>query len=423
MAACSSPRSPLHGDGGVVGTLAISYERPRFVTDAEVELLQSLADQAAIAVANARLYEELRRSEERYRFLLERSPDAAWSCDADGRFQFMADSITRLAGWRPVELVGRHFSVLVDPAWRTTAEAAWNALVRDPERPQRLRFDLVHKDGRPVPIEIHAAATVEDGRFAGAHGSVRDITGRDRVERDLLRQATELAGTQERAHLARELHDSVTQALFSMTLTTRSAELLLDRDAEAAQRKLQELRELERDALAEMRGLLFELRPRSLEQDGLVQAVRTHAAAVQGRSGLSVVVEADPIDRMSIAVEDALFRVAQEALHNVIKHAGATRVTVRIKGEPDGIRLEVADDGHGFDASQVPSGHLGLAGMRARVEQVGGRFEIRSSPHGTVLTVRAPLRAGPVPEGPPSPVRAVPPVVTTGALFPPITDR
>ena len=152
-------------------------------------------------------------------------------------------------------------------------------------------------------------------------------------ERDLRGQAAQLAATEERAHLARELHDSVTQALFSMTLLTRSIELMLPRDPEQAEAKLATLRELQRDALAEMRSLIFELRPGSLAEDGLVRALRTHTAALQGRVGLPITVAADGVERLPIEIEDALYRIAQEALHNVVKHAlrverrGAARPT------------------------------------------------------------------------------------------------
>ena len=178
--------------------------------------------------------------------------------------------------------------------------------------------------------------TIVDGRFAGAHGSVRDISERERLEGDLRDQAAELAASQERAHLARELHDSVTQALFSMGLTLRTLELLLATDPEAARGKLVELRELQKDALAEMRTLIFELRPSSLESDGLVQALRTHATAVQRRTGLAIVVDAEPIDRLPLAAEEALYRIGQEALHNVVKHANASNATIRIEREGTG---------------------------------------------------------------------------------------
>lgn len=395
--------APLRAaEGAVIGTLAISYRKPRDVTDAEAHLLQSLADHAAVAITNSRLIEqlarsevelrriadELRSSEARYRFLLERSPDLIWSTDSEGNITFMSDSLERMTGWRPDEVAGQHYSLLLDPQSAEEASGSWVAAAQQPRREQRLRLHLVHRDGRRIPAEMHGVGKHVDGIFAGAHGSVRDMTDQDRLERDLRRQAGELAASQERAHLARELHDSVTQALFSMTLTTRSVELLLERDTAAAAQKLTELRELERDALAEMRGLIFELRPGSLEQDGLVQALRTHAAAVQGRTGLSVLVEAEPIDRLPLEVEDALYRIAQEALHNVVKHASATSACIRLSAEDGSVRMTVDDDGSGFVEADVPRGHLGLAGMRSRAEQLGGRLLVSSRRgEGTVIEV------------------------------------
>ena len=220
--------------------------------------------------------------------------------------------------------------------------------------------------------------TIVDGRFAGAHGSVRDISERERLAGDLRDQAAELAASQERAHLARELHDSVTQALFSMGLTLRTLEILLATDPEAARGKLVELRELQKDALAEMRTLIFELRPSSLESDGLVQALRTHATAVQRRTGLTIVVDAEPIERLPLPAEEALYRIGQEALHNVVKHANASNATLRIVTEGNRVRLSVTDDGVGFAPDAVPRGHLGLIGMRQRVDLVGGELLVES---------------------------------------------
>src|SRR5262249_34500730 len=162
---------------------------------------------------------------------------------------------------------------------------------------------------------VRSVGIVVDGVWRGVQASVRDMSERDRMERDLRRQEAEIAASQERAKLAQELHDSVTQALFSMTLTTRTAAMLLERDPTKVGEKLAELRELSGDALAEMRGLIFELRRGSLDTDGLETALRKHAAAVQGRTGLPVSVEAHEVPRASADVEEALYRIAQEALH------------------------------------------------------------------------------------------------------------
>jgi signal transduction histidine kinase len=178
------------------------------------------------------------------------------------------------------------------------------------------------------------------------------------------------------------LHDSVTQALFSMGLTLRTAEILLDRDVAAAREKLGELQELQNDALTEMRTLIFELRPRSLETDGLAQALRNHAAAITSRTGLDVSVEVSLEERLEPDTEQALYRIGQEALHNVVKHANASSAHVTLSRAGDTAQLVIEDDGAGFDPEVVSRGTLGLIGMRQRAELLGGTVDIQARPGG-----------------------------------------
>jgi PAS domain S-box-containing protein len=384
--------APLLGPDGLLGTITVqSTERNAFGRD-HAELLKLLADHAAIALTNARLYAEVEESERRYRHLVDNSPDIVWSVDADGRFTFLSDALEARTGWKPEHLLGRPFTALASEETMGAALEAWEEVRTDPSREQRIRLDLPLPDGQAAQTEVALTGTVLDGKFAGAHGSVRDISERERLEGDLRRQAAELAAGQERAHLARELHDSVTQALFSMGLTLRTLELLLGADTDAARGKLVELRELQKDALAEMRTLIFELRPSSLESDGLVQALRTHATAVQRRTGLIIVVDAEPVERLPLPAEEALYRIGQEAIHNIVKHANAANATIRIARDGANVRLTVTDDGTGFDPEVVPRGHLGLIGMRQRIELVGGELRVESrAGHGTAIEARVPV--------------------------------
>ena len=359
----------------------------------------------------ARLERELRESEERYRYLVASSPDLVWLTDGAGTLTFLSDATRTMLGVEPDELIGRPYADIFAPEARRDATTRFRWLARHPSAVHRMRLPFRHADGRDVMVEINGTGMTADGVFIGAHGAARDVSERDQLERDLRRQAGELAAGEERAHLARELHDSVTQALFSMTLVSRSVELLLDRDVDAARGQLAQLRDLQREALAEMRALIFELRPGNLEQDGLTRALRTHTAALQGRIGLPIVVESTLDERLPLAIEEVLYRISQEALHNVVKHASARQVRLEVGRTATGVRLHIHDDGKGFDPARVPDGHLGLAGMRARADKIGARFTVRSVPgEGTRIEVIVPaaaIAAGgttPVPTGP-APIR------------------
>jgi PAS domain S-box-containing protein len=217
----------------------------------------------------------------------------------------------------------------------------------------------------------------------------------------LYTQAQDAAVLEERARLARELHDSVTQALFSMTMHAEAAKVSLEREGDwvnvpsgaRALRNLRQLAELTEGALAEMRALIFELRPGALQEEGLGAALRNHAGALSAREGIPIEVEVPDVRvQAEPSTEEHLYRFAQEALHNVIKHAGASHAVIRLRAEENGrLVLEIEDDGTGFDPAGVPAGHLGLRTMSDRVEQIGGTTEIQSVPgRGTLVRAVTP---------------------------------
>ncbi|GIH69983.1 sensor histidine kinase [Sphaerimonospora thailandensis] len=212
----------------------------------------------------------------------------------------------------------------------------------------------------------------------------------------LLAEVRQNAALVERQRLARELHDSVSQALFSMTLHARAAELAMDKQGLGGNaslgRAVSQLRELTQGALAEMRALIFELRPGALAEEGLVSAVRKQAAAIAGREGLLIDVVDETGERPALdeAVEEHLYRIVLEALHNTVKHADAQRTTVTITRTGSSLTVSVRDDGRGFDPDAAFPGHMGLGTMRERATRIGAGLHITSTPGaGTSVTVTA----------------------------------
>jgi PAS domain S-box-containing protein len=323
---------------------------------------------------------------------MEPSPDIVFSLSADGRITYMSESVERITGCAADDVIGRSFTELVPPEELPLAARLFVEQTVDPSMPLRAEIGILASDGRRIPLELNSQAHARGGRVSSFTGVAREIGERLRFEEELRQQAAALAASDERAHLARELHDSVTQALFSMTLVTRSLELLMDKDLIAAREKILDLRALQRDALAEMRALIFELRPDSLTRDGLVVALRTHVAAVEARTGITVVLDAGTVERMPSTIEEALFRIAQESLHNIVKHATAESARITIAASDSRCFMVTSDDGRGFDPSAVPPGHLGLMGMAARAERLGGSLSVDSRPGaGTRISVELPL--------------------------------
>lgn len=208
----------------------------------------------------------------------------------------------------------------------------------------------------------------------------------------LYEQAQQLAALEERQKLARELHDSVSQALYGIGLGARTARTLLDRDPRRAAEPLDYVLSLAEAGLAEMRALIFELRPESLETEGLVAALNKQASSLRARHHLVVETAFCEEPEAALEVKQVLYRIAQEALHNTVKHARASRVTLRLERSGDRLVLVIADNGVGFDPQREFPGHLGLRSMRERAERLGGVFVVDSAPdQGTRLQAEIPL--------------------------------
>ncbi len=212
----------------------------------------------------------------------------------------------------------------------------------------------------------------------------------------LFEEAQGKAALEERQRLARDLHDSVSQALYGISLGANSAKTALSIDSSEAK-----LKELERSldyliymgdtAMAEMKSLIFELRPESLATEGLVVALRKHLRALElrHRFGLTLDLLSEP--NVSLKVKEMLYRITQEAMNNVVKHAQAKNVWIRLEEQEEVLELTVRDDGLGFDTTKDFPGHLGLRSMRERAESVGARYEVSSEKgQGTIVRVVIP---------------------------------
>jgi PAS domain S-box-containing protein len=233
-------------------------------------------------------------------------------------------------------------------------------------------YFTTHHAGLAMGIAQHAAIAIENAR--------------------LYERAQEIAVLEERQRLSRELHDSVSQALYSIALGARTARTLLDRDPMATAEPLDFVLAQAERGLAEMRTLIFELRPEALEQEGLVGALGKQAEILRTREELTINLDLGAEPDAPLAVKEALYRIAQEAMQNVGKHAAATELRLSMRRAGDDIFLEIADNGRGFNPNTSFPGHLGLSTMRERAERMGGSLQVESRP-GAGTTVRAAIPA------------------------------
>jgi len=276
--------------------------------------------------------------------------------------------------------------------------------------------DMSHFLGVPVRDGDRVLGIIFAANKIPAAAAGRGFTGRDTeilslfaahaaialTNARLYERSQELSVLQERSRLARELHDAVTQKLFSIRAHTRAAAVLAARDPADLARVRSEIDvigTLGAEAHAELRAVIDGLAPPDLEAAGLAGSMRGYVVLAGRAYGIPVTFTAAELPALGTPVEAALYRIGQEALHNALRHAGAGSVRVALSRSGRRVVLQVADDGHGF-APEMPSGGLGLASMRERAAAVGGALTVRSGPAGTQVRMTVPIKAGPIKAGP-----------------------
>jgi len=208
----------------------------------------------------------------------------------------------------------------------------------------------------------------------------------------------ELSAIEERNRLARDLHDSVVQKLFGVVLAAQSAATLLERSSDEARAQVDRLQDLAQEAIAELRSLVFQLRPAAIETEGLAAALAKHVEVLRRVHRLKVDLEVSGRARLRPGVDEELFKIAQEALHNALRHARAQRLDVCLDERDDAVALRVRDDGVGFDpdAPGRRSRSLGLTSMEERAQALGGALQIDSAPgRGTTVSLEVSLDGDP----------------------------
>ena len=345
-----------------------------------------------------RTEEFLRASEEKFSTVFHFSPDAIAIVRAsDGTFVDVNEAFTRLLGYPFSEVVGINWNELrltagIDTQNKIADQFKRTGMVAD--------YELSFQNGKRskatillslIPITVSQEPSV----LVIAH----DITEHKRSEEALREIQAELAegvqqriALEERQRLARELHNSVSQAIYGISLGAHTALTLFDTDRQKVLDALNYILSLAQAGLTEMRALIFELRPESLEMEGLVVALDKQTAALRARYGVEVTLNVCDEPEVPLTVKEAMYRIAQEGLHNAIKHARPNRIEVNLFHEEGTLALDICDDGIGFNARAVFPGHLGLRSMQERAAGTNGTLVINSDlGHGTEIHARIPM--------------------------------
>jgi signal transduction histidine kinase len=445
--ACAFYPLTVH-ENKLAGVLVMAYTSPSQTFDSDKrEALSRLAELASIGYSNLMLYEQVRHSEHALEMrvtertaelstLLGVAQNLSATLDMPALLQVLFDQISRLIDYnagtifqvqemqmRTLHYLGPGFATFkADTIWPLSGHHLMIVRTGQPiiigdvrsDEPMAVLFrqtsqtdwvgevpaHIVSWIGVPMKVKDRvigiltldsATPTMFTERHAELLMAVAQQAALAMENARLYTQASKSAAEAERSRLARDLHDSVSQAIYGIVLASRTLEKLADGKDTRMAAPLQHILSLSDAAMAEIRALIFELRPESLEREGILAALNKQADAIRARYGLAVEInlcQTEPA--VPLAVKESVYRIAQEAMHNVVKHAHARHLWLNLVcNHETGVgRLEIRDDGVGFDVNKACPSQMGLGTMRERAQSVGGRLEIESDPAGGT-TVRA----------------------------------
>ena len=391
----------------ISGAICVAMRRPRQFTPDDIHTLTAVGSQIATATENARLYEKERLvaqklavSERNLRRLFENASDAIWTHDLAGNITAANKATEELTGYSVEELTKMNARDFLSEESLTLAGQLRRRLFQREPVEQPYEQHLIKKDGTEAILMLATSLVTEDGKPIGFQHIARDVT-KERWMQDSLRyylQQITKAQEEERKRIARDLHDDTAQALYALTrqvdnFVRSNSNLPVDNAA-----FLKDLREQLGKVLQGVRHFSQDLRPSILDDLGLLATLRWLVDELKKQSGIELDLRVLGFERrLEPHVELMLFRIVQEALRNIVKHAEASKVEVEMDFGEDKIRVSISDNGKGFklsgDLGDLPRvGRLGLAGMEERARLLGGSLRIQTEPDkGTTVMVEVPI--------------------------------
>ncbi|MBC8274898.1 MAG: PAS domain S-box protein [Chloroflexi bacterium] len=343
----------------------------------------------------------LRTSKESYEELFTNASDAIWVHDMDGKMVIANKACEKVTGYPPDELTGKNVSEIMSPDALSIAREIKTKLMKGQSIDQRYDQRFIKKDGSEAIVELFTRLIRVDGKPSAFQNIARDVTEERRLRDNLRLQIhkTLMAQEEERKRIARELHDDVAQ---SILLLSRRLDILIaggtHKPPKASVNELEDIQAIANGAYKSLQRYARDLRPSILDQMGLIAALNWLAEELGKELGIKTTVKADKLPPLPSETELAMFRIAQEALNNVRKHAQASKVKFVVESSSSNMRMIVTDNGKGFLTSRLTGnlakeGKLGILGMEERARLIGGNIQIKSEPgKGTIVIAKAPIQ-------------------------------
>jgi len=389
------------------GVLCVAMRRPRQFAIEDIELLTGVGAQIATAIENARLYEkerlvaqQLAVSERNYRQLFENANDAIWVHDLQGNITATNEAAAKLVGYDIIEMGKMNVRAFLSDESLNIAGQIRHKLLAKEAVEQPYEQSLIRKDGTEAILKLTTSLVTENGKPIGFQHIARDVTEERRMQDSLRYYLSHVTKVQEeeRRRIARELHDDTSQALYALSRQVDNFARNNSHQAPNTTAFLKELQEQLNKTLQGIRRFTQELRPSMLDDLGLLATLRWQVSDLEKQSGVEVRLTVIGIERrFSAEMELTIFRIVQEALRNVEKHARASKVEVKIEFCEGKTKISIGDNGKGFDSGRsladLPrEGKLGIAGMEERVRLLNGNMRIESKPDkGTKVMIEVPI--------------------------------